>query len=52
MLDEGHEFTEELATQSEASFVLQIDVAVLALGWAIATVFALGDVGKAGGLVC
>ena len=52
MLNESHEFTEELATQSEGSLVLQINVTVLALGWAKATVFALGDVGKAGGLVC
>ena len=34
MLNESHEFTEELATQSEGSLVLQINVAVLALGWA------------------
>jgi len=52
MLDEGHEFTEELATQSEGSFVLQVDVAMLALVRAVATVVALGDVGKARGLVC
>ena len=52
MLDEGHEFTEELATQSEGSFVLQVDVAALALVWAIATVVALGDVGEARGLIC
>ena len=52
MLDESHEFTEELATQSEGGFVLQVDMAVLALVWTVATVVALGDVGKAGGLVC
>ena len=42
MLDEGHEFAEELATQSEG-----IDTR-----WAVATIVSLGDVSKARGLVC
>jgi len=52
MLDEGHEFTEELTTQSEGSFVLQVDVAVLTLVRAVATIVSLGDVSEARGLVC
>jgi len=52
MLDEGHEFAKELATQSEGSFVLQADVAALTLVWAVATIVSLGDVSKARGLVC
>jgi len=52
MLDEGHEFAEELMTQSEGNFVLQVDVAVLTLVRAVATIVALGDVSKTRGLIC
>ena len=52
MLEEVHEFTEELSAQSQSGFILQINVAILALIWAIATIVALGDISKARGLVC
>jgi len=41
MQEECHEFAEELATQSEGSLVLQINVAILTLVRAVATIAAL-----------
>jgi len=52
MQEESHEFAEELATQSKGSFVLQINVAILTLVRAVATIASLGDVSKTRGLIC
>jgi len=52
MQEESHEFAEELAAQSEGSLVLQINVAILTLVRAVATIASLGDIGKTRGLIC
>jgi len=52
VLEKGHEFAEELAAKSWGCFILEVDVATLSLIWAAASVVALGNMGKARGLVC